>query len=39
MPSVDILSAAGKKTGTVDLPVALFEARVSATAVHTALVA
>ena len=39
MPSVDILSAAGKKTGTVDLPVALFEARVSATAVHTAVVA
>lgn len=39
MPSVDVLSSEGQKSGTVDLPAALFEARVSASAVHTAVVA
>tara|TARA_B100000809_G_scaffold261271_1_gene309832 strand:- start:1044 stop:1688 length:645 start_codon:yes stop_codon:yes gene_type:complete len=39
MPSIDILSIAGQKTGTVELPAALFEARISTTAVHTAVVA
>ena len=39
MPSVDVMSTDGQKAGTVDLPAALFDARVSMTAVHTAVVA
>jgi large subunit ribosomal protein L4 len=39
MPSVDILSAQGQASGSVDLPAALFEARVSTSAVHSAVVA
>ncbi|MDA0334175.1 MAG: 50S ribosomal protein L4 [bacterium] len=39
MPSVDVLSIQGQKSGTVDLPAALFEARVSTAVVHTAVVA
>lgn len=39
MPSVDVISSEGTKSGSVDLPTDLFEARVSATAVHTAVVA
>jgi large subunit ribosomal protein L4 len=38
MPSIDILSAAGEQAGTADLPAQLFEARVSETAVHQAVV-
>ncbi len=39
MPSVDVMSTDGQKAGTVDLPAALFDARVSMIAVHTAVVA
>ena len=39
MASVDVLSAAGQSQGPVDLPADLFEARVSASAVHSAVVA
>lgn len=39
MPSVDVMSTDGQKAGTVDLPAELFDARVSMTAVHTAVVA
>jgi large subunit ribosomal protein L4 len=39
MPSVDVLSIQGQKSGTVELPATLFEARVSTSAVHTAVVA
>ena len=39
MPSVDVMSTDGQKAGTIELPAALFEARVSMSAVHTAVVA
>jgi large subunit ribosomal protein L4 len=39
MSSVDVLNQEGQKTGSVELPPALFEARVSANSVHTAVVA
>ncbi len=38
MASVDILSAAGQKSGSVDLPAQLFEAEVSEQAIHRAVV-
>lgn len=39
MPSVDVMSTDGQKAGTIELPAALFEAPVSMSAVHTAVVA
>jgi large subunit ribosomal protein L4 len=39
MASADVLSKDGQKTGSVELPAALFEARVSESAVHIAVVA
>jgi len=39
MPSVDIVSIAGEKVGTVELPASLFDSRISESAVHTAVVA
>ena len=38
MASVEILSAAGQKSGSVDLPADLFEAKVSEHAIHSAVV-
>ena len=38
MPSVDILSAKGERSGSVDLPEELFEAPISEVAVHRAVV-
>ncbi|MBT7455037.1 MAG: 50S ribosomal protein L4, partial [Gemmatimonadetes bacterium] len=38
MASVDILSAEGQKSGSVDLPAQLFEAEVSEQAIHSAVV-
>ena len=38
MPSVDVLSASGDRSGSVDLPAELFEAPISEVAVHQAVV-
>lgn len=39
MSSVDVVNTEGQKTGSVELPPALFEARVSMSSVHTVVVA
>jgi large subunit ribosomal protein L4 len=39
MPKIDVLSPAGKKTGTRDLPTELFEAKVSVPLMHQVVVA